>query len=247
MGLALHGTIGAAAAPATLTVSVENPTLFFATALRETLIAHGLDVRGPAVDVDDVHDPPTHGGTPIASHRSPPLSTLAVRLMKASQNLYAETLLKTLSARGGGRPADAETGRKEAAAALAPWGIDAGALIQRDGSGLSRYDYLTADALVTILAHVDRDERLRAPFETALPIAGRDGTLANRMKGTPAEGNARAKTGSMSNVRALSGYVAAASGEPLVFSLLANNFEVPADAITRTEDAIVVRLAQFKR
>ncbi len=112
---------------------------------------------------------------------------------------------------------------------------------------MSRYDYVTADALAAILAHVDRDERLRGPFEAALPIAGRDGTLANRMKGTPAEGNARAKTGSMSNVRALAGYVTSASGEPLVFALLANNFDAPGETITTAEDAIVVRLAQFAR
>jgi D-alanyl-D-alanine carboxypeptidase/D-alanyl-D-alanine-endopeptidase (penicillin-binding protein 4) len=120
-------------------------------------------------------------------------------------------------------------------------------MIQRDGSGLSRYDFVTPDALVTILTHVDRDEKLRGPFEASLPIAGRDGTLANRMKGTAAEGNARAKTGSMSNVRALSGYVTSADGEPLVFSILANNFETPADVINRATDAIVVRLAEFSR
>jgi D-alanyl-D-alanine carboxypeptidase/D-alanyl-D-alanine-endopeptidase (penicillin-binding protein 4) len=120
-------------------------------------------------------------------------------------------------------------------------------LIQRDGSGLSRYDYVTADALVTILTHVHNDERLRGPFEASLPVAGRDGTLANRMKGTPAEGNARAKTGSMSNVRALSGYLTTANGEPLVFAILANNFETAADVVNKATDDIVVRLAQFRR
>jgi D-alanyl-D-alanine carboxypeptidase/D-alanyl-D-alanine-endopeptidase (penicillin-binding protein 4) len=247
MRLELRGTIAAGASPAALNVSVENPTLFFATALRDALIARGLDVRGPAVDVDDIIDAPPRSATPIATHRSPPLSTLAVRLMKESQNLYAETLLKTLSARAGAPVATAERGRAEAAAALQTWGVNATDLIQRDGSGLSRYDYVTADALVTILMHVGRDERLRGPFEASLPIAGRDGTLANRMKGTPAEGNARAKTGSMSNVRGMSGYVTSAAGEPLVFSILANNFEVPADTINRTTDAIVVRLATFAR
>ena len=247
MRLELGGTIALASSPAALSVSVENPTLFFATALRDALIARGIDVRGAAVDIDDVSDPPARGTTPIAAHRSPPLSTLALRLMKDSQNLYAETFLKTLSIRAGDPVATAERGRAEAAAALEAWGVSGADLIQRDGSGLSRYDYVTADALVTILTHIDRDERLRGPFVTSLPIAGRDGSLTNRMKGTAAEGNARAKTGSMSNVRTLSGYVTSASGEPLVFSILANNFEVPPDTINRTTDAIIVRLATLAR
>jgi D-alanyl-D-alanine carboxypeptidase/D-alanyl-D-alanine-endopeptidase (penicillin-binding protein 4) len=165
--------------------------------------------------------------------------------MKASQNQYAETFLKTMGAAAG--TPTAAGGRTVAQTILERWGVPAGALIQRDGSGLSRYDYVTPEALVTILTHIDRDERLRGPFEASLPIAGRDGSLSNRMKGTPAEGNARAKTGSMSNVRALSGYVTTADGEPLAFAIIANNFEVPADAITGATDAIVVRLATFRR
>jgi D-alanyl-D-alanine carboxypeptidase/D-alanyl-D-alanine-endopeptidase (penicillin-binding protein 4) len=125
--------------------------------------------------------------------------------------------------------------------------VPASDLIQRDGSGLSRYDYITAEALVTVLAHVYHDDTLRAPFDASLPIAGRDGTLANRLKGTPAEGNVRAKTGSMSNVRALSGYVTGADGEALAFAILANNFDTTADIVNRATDRIVVRLAQFRR
>ena len=118
---------------------------------------------------------------------------------------------------------------------------------QVDGSGLSRYNIVTADTLVSVLSHVDGDARLRGPYRAALPAAGRDGTLENRMKGTPAQGNARAKTGSLTNAYALSGYVASADGEPLVFAIIANNFGVPAEAIDRVEDAIVVRLARFSR
>jgi D-alanyl-D-alanine carboxypeptidase/D-alanyl-D-alanine-endopeptidase (penicillin-binding protein 4) len=175
---------------------------------------------------------------------SAPLSTLAVRLMKASQNLYAETFLKTLAPTA---PRTAERGRAEAAAALQAFGVGNDGLIQRDGSGLSRYDYVTADALASILTHIAGIDTLRGPFVASLPIAGRDGSLSNRMNGTAAEGNARAKTGSMSNVRGLSGYVTSASGEPLVFSILANNFEVPPSAITGAADRIVVRLAAFSR
>src|SRR5262249_12506513 len=140
-----------------------------------------------------------------------------------------------------------EGGGRERGGARQGGGVGGDAMIQRDGRGLPRYDYVTADALVGILTHVARDARLRGPFEASLPIAGRDGTLANRMKGTAAEGNARAKTGSMSNVRAVSGYVTTADGEPLVFSILANNFETPAATINDATDRIVVALASFKR
>ncbi|OLC49854.1 MAG: D-alanyl-D-alanine carboxypeptidase/D-alanyl-D-alanine-endopeptidase [Acidobacteria bacterium 13_1_40CM_65_14] len=252
--LEFRGSIPAGAAPVTRVVSVDNPTRFAVNALRDALVARGIDIRGPAIDIDDLTDPPKRSdGVTLVTYRSPPLSVLAMRLMKVSQNLYAETLLKTLGVRHGSdtclTPCGASTaaGRASAQTTLQAWGVPTEAMIQRDGSGLSRYDYVTPDGLVTILTHVDRDEKLRGPFEASLPIAGRDGTLANRMTGTAAEGNARAKTGSMSNVRALSGYVTSADGEPLVFSILANNFETPADVINRATDAIVVRLAEFSR
>ena len=244
--LRLSGTVPFGAQPVSRDVSVDNPTQFFVNALRTTLIAHGIDVRGPAVDIDDIRDPPPPPyGTPLISHRSAPLSTLALRLMKASQNLYAETFLKTLGEGASGRSTAA--GRSVALTALQAWGVGADGLILRDGSGLSRYDYVTPEALVTILTHIDQQSSLKEPFEQSLPIAGRDGSLTNRMKGTAAEGNARAKTGSMSNVRGLSGFVTTADGEPLVFAILANNFETTPDTINRTADAIVVRLAEFKR
>jgi len=246
--LTLRGTIPIGARPLIEAVSVDNPTLFFVKSLRAALVANGIDVRGEAVDVDAVRDaprmtPPT--GTPLVTYRSPPLSQLAIRLMKDSQNQYAETLLKTLG-RAAGTPT-AAAGRASVLSTLEPWGLAASDLVQRDGSGLSRYDYVTAEALATILAHMDRDQTLRGPFESSLPVAGRDGTLANRMKGTAAEGNARAKTGSMSNVRTVSGYVTTADGEPLVFAILANNFDAAPAVITAAADAVIVKLAALRR
>jgi D-alanyl-D-alanine carboxypeptidase/D-alanyl-D-alanine-endopeptidase (penicillin-binding protein 4) len=244
--LTLQGSIPVGAAASVTAVSVDNPTQFFVNAFRAALIANGIDVRGPAVDIDDVIDAPAARGAPIVSYQSAPLSTLAVRLMKISQNLYAESFLKSVGGAPGVVPT-AAAGWSAARMILEGWGVRPGALIQRDGSGLTRYDLVTPEALVTILTHVDRDARLKEPFEASLPIAGRDGSLRNRMKNTAAEGNARAKTGSMTAVRGLSGYVTSADGERLVFSILANNFDTPADTITATSDAIVVHLAQFKR
>jgi D-alanyl-D-alanine carboxypeptidase/D-alanyl-D-alanine-endopeptidase (penicillin-binding protein 4) len=106
---------------------------------------------------------------------------------------------------------------------------------------------MTAQALVRVLGRVAADESMREPFMASLPIAGRDGTLSNRMRGTPAEGNARAKTGSLSNIRALSGYVRSADDELLAYSLIANNFGGSADLVERTMDTIVASLAAFRR
>ncbi len=243
--LELRGSVPLGGAPIVRAVSVDNPTLFFVTALRAALIANGVDVKGPAVDIDAPGEAPVRaGGAPIVTFRSAPLSTLAMRLMKISQNLYAETFLTTLSPE---TPATAASGRTVVHDLLARWGVADDGLIQRDGSGLSRYDYVTPETLVTILVHVYRDPVLREPFDVSLPIAGHDGGLGNRMKGTAAENNARAKTGSMSNVRALSGYVTDADGEPLVFSIIANNFDSPPPVINAAMDAIIVRLANHRR
>jgi len=234
--LEVRGTIPLTSKPVIRLASVVNPTLYFVTALRDALMAAGIEIRGPAVDIDDVTDAARlDNRTPILSYRSPPLSELAVTMMKMSQNLYAETVL---SAAGG-----PDAVREQ----LSRWGIEEGAVVVADGSGLSRYNMATADAFVAILIHVYRDERLRGPFETALPIAGRDGTLANRMRRTAAAGNARAKTGAFMNARGLAGYVRTADGEPLVFSIMANNFAMPANVIERALDAIVVKLAEFSR
>ena len=244
--LVLRGSVPVGSGAVTRALSVDNGTLFFVTALRAALIARGIDIRGPAVDIDDVRDLPVQRDTTVlVAYQSPPISTLAVRLMKVSQNLYAETLLKTMGAGSG--PATFAAARSAVQTTLQGWGVAAGELIDRDGSGLSRYDFVSPAALVTILTHIARDEKLRAPFEATLPIAGRDGTLANRMKGTAAEGNARAKTGSMTGVRTLSGYVTTADGEPLVLAIMANNFETPPDVVNSTTDAIVVRLATLRR
>ena len=155
--------------------------------------------------------------------------------MKLSQNLFAETILQ------------AAGGPEAVRATLTEWKVEAGTVFVADGSGLSRYNLVTPDTLVAILERVHHDERLRERFEAALPVAGRDGTLADRMIGTPAEGNARAKTGSFSNARGLSGYVRTADGEPLVFAILANNFGTSPDTIEQAADAIVVKLAEFTR
>ena len=104
-------------------------------------------------------------------------------MMKDSQNLYAETLLKTLGARRQA-PTLGGLATRGARDARRPGAWPRPDSCRSTAPGLSRYNYVTPEALVAILAHVDGDERLREPFEAALPVAGRDGTLAARMRGT---------------------------------------------------------------
>ncbi len=244
--LELRGSLPVASGTIVRNVAVNNPTVYFVTELRDALTAAGIEVRGPAVDIDDITDPPSRArGNVLLNHRSPPLSELASTMMRLSQNLYAETLLKTMGAQRA--IGSSLSGRAAVTGVLEGWGLAASDFRVVDGSGLSVYDLVTPDVLVSVLTHVAQNDSLRGPFEAALPIAGREGTLAQRMRGTAAEGNVRAKTGSLSNARAMSGYVRSAEGELLVFSMLVNNFGASSEATDRAMDAIMVRLAQFSR
>ena len=116
-----------------------------------------------------------------------------------------------------------------------------------DGSGLSRYDMVSPEALVRLLTAVWNDAALVGPYRAALPVAGVAGSLADQMKGTPAEGRVWAKTGSMFNIRSLSGYALTADNEPLAFSFLANNYTVPSAQIEAMYDRALERMAALRR
>jgi D-alanyl-D-alanine carboxypeptidase/D-alanyl-D-alanine-endopeptidase (penicillin-binding protein 4) len=246
-GARLTGSIAVDSAKQTRLITVGNPTLYFVNAVRTGLQNNGIDVLGSAADIDDLGDPPAaDAATPMLEHRSPALPALADTLMKLSQNLYAETFLRTLG-RLKGNGGTAAAGIDVVRRVLESWGVPASELVMADGSGLSRYDLVTADAMTTVLAHVYNDTRLREPYIASLPVAGRAGTLSARMKGTAAEGNVQAKTGSFSNARAVAGFLHSANGEPLVFSIIANNYGVAPAEVDRVTDAIIVALAEFAR
>ncbi|MDQ3348653.1 MAG: D-alanyl-D-alanine carboxypeptidase/D-alanyl-D-alanine-endopeptidase [Acidobacteriota bacterium] len=248
--LEVIGSVPADAGPTRYFVAVVNPTLYFVRSLKDALAAAGVTVSGEAVDFDDISAglpvlPPTPPRV-LASTESPPLREMAAVLMKVSQNLYAETLLKALGASRGGL-GTAEGGRLAVRRVLSGWGVPEDAYTMYDGSGLSRYNYVTAALLTTILERLHRDPRHREPFLATLPIAGKDGTLASRLERTRADGNALAKTGSIANVRALSGFVRTRDDEVLAFSILANDFAIPAATVEYIADIAVETLANFTR
>ena len=244
--LEVLGAVPASAAPVYRTASVQNPTVFFVRGLKQTLKTWGIAVSGDAVDLDEVDAVVVDDSLRVlANHRSPPLSDIAGTLMGVSQNLYAETLLRTLAQDR--RPRTAEAGRDVIREVLESWGVDPSRVIVADGSGLSRYNYVTARTLVDVLQRMHDDRRHASPFLATLPVAARSGTLETRLTGTATAGNVHAKTGSMSNVRALSGYVTSGGGETLAFAVLANNFPAPAEPILAVIDRLVDQLASSTR
>jgi D-alanyl-D-alanine carboxypeptidase/D-alanyl-D-alanine-endopeptidase (penicillin-binding protein 4) len=235
----------------TASLAVSRPSMLFVTMLRAALERRGVVFTGQTRAVDAqarAGKPlPVSSLVEIAARKSPPLSVIAAQTLKPSQNLYAELLLRTLGKTSGSadpKLSTEEAGEQAVAKFLTQAGIDPTGLVMNDGSGLSRSDLVTADTTVQLLVYMNR-HRFGSEFRLALPVAGVDGTLRNRMKGTPAQGNVRAKTGTLGTATSLSGYVFSAAGERLVFSLMINN--PPRDANPRTEftDAIAVLLASF--
>jgi D-alanyl-D-alanine carboxypeptidase/D-alanyl-D-alanine-endopeptidase (penicillin-binding protein 4) len=123
-------------------------------------------------------------------------------------------------------------------------GVNPSTLVLSDGSGLSRADMVTADATVQLLTYMRR-HRYANVFRDALPVGGIDGTLRNRFKGTVAENNLRAKTGTLSTASSLSGYVTSAAGEELIFSIIVNNYPDDTNPVAVCIDPIALLLASF--
>jgi D-alanyl-D-alanine carboxypeptidase/D-alanyl-D-alanine-endopeptidase (penicillin-binding protein 4) len=225
---------------------VENPTLFFARALRRALMTRGIPVRGPAADRDDLAtDDPARLATSLrvlATHDSAPLSEVGRTFLKVSQNLYGELLVKKLGERGGA--GTTSRGQQVIRETLDGWKVPPDSYILADGSGLSRMNFVSAEALVNILEHLHADPVQRQGFLHALPVGGEDGTLRNRLKAAWTIGHVHAKTGSLTGARALSGYVTNRRGETFVFSIVANNFSLPAWRIERVIDLMVEIIAR---
>jgi D-alanyl-D-alanine carboxypeptidase/D-alanyl-D-alanine-endopeptidase (penicillin-binding protein 4) len=178
------------------------------------------------------------------------MSVIAAQTLKPSQNLYTELILRTLGKVAPvpttTRPASTSeaAGLEVLGAFLKEAGVNPTSLSLTDGSGLSRNDMITAEATVQLLIHMSRHTHANA-FRDALPVAGVDGTLRNRMKGTVAENNVRAKTGSLSSAASLGGYVTTAAGERLVFSIMVNNYPEGVEPRSLCIDPIMVLLASF--
>ncbi|HEV8430980.1 MAG TPA: D-alanyl-D-alanine carboxypeptidase/D-alanyl-D-alanine-endopeptidase [Pyrinomonadaceae bacterium] len=244
-------------------IGISHPALLFVYLLRTSLAQKGVVITGKSRTKGETSQPVLMTSTAvgataanpfqneIAILQSPPFSVIASQTLKPSQNLYTELILRTL---GKVTPPPATTsslgqtseelGIEAVKSFLKTVGIRPEALNLDDGSGLSRNDMITAEASVQLLTFMSK-HRYATVFRDALPIGGVDGTLRNRFRGTPAENNVRAKTGSLSSAASLGGYVTTAAGEKLAFSIMVNNYPRDIEPRSLCIDPIAILLASF--
>jgi D-alanyl-D-alanine carboxypeptidase/D-alanyl-D-alanine-endopeptidase (penicillin-binding protein 4) len=227
----LWGTIPLRDRGESLLISVEDPAEYAARALLAALQERGIEVGGQAVarhlypaDAGDLLRGSTEdmAGVELARRVSAPLVEVLKITDKVSQNLHAELALRAVgrARRGVG---SFEAGREEMREFLGEMGIDAAEFNLIDGSGLSRLNLVTPEAVNKLLRFMYAGEH-REDWIGLLPVGGQDGSLSARFGQTPVAGKVHAKTGSLSHVAALSGYIERADGTWVAFSILVNNF-----------------------
>lgn len=222
----------------TISVALRDPASAWLQAFAEALTDRGIVLRGSLVRTPDAV---ITNQTPLFSLVSPTLGEIMPKFMKPSQNQIGEILLRTLGLERAGQ-GSADSGRRVVERQLIAFGADTAGFAVRDGSGLSRHDYVTPETIVKTLDAMRKRDDFKV-FYDALPIGGVDGTIANRMRGTPAQGNVRAKTGTVDRSHSLSGYVTTADGRMLIFSFQANNYTVGNAQVERVQDWIAAQLA----
>ncbi len=253
--LQAFGSVALGATPRHYKLSLPDPAASAGAQLLQALRHRHIQVDGKLLVR---HWPQGDGSLPadasiVAEVFSPPLGEILHRGLKRSQNLYLQNLLL---AAGASPLADAPapsafvSSEQRAIEALHRLldkiGIPPSASALVEGSGLARRDLTTPNALVRLLVYLAAQPQA-ALLRESLPIAGVDGSLIWRMRGTAAQGNVHAKTGSMAYVQCLAGYVTTASGERLAFAIMLNNY-VPASGAPRPSaevDAIAVMLANL--
>lgn len=225
--------------------SIDKPALFYLTVLKEQFELNGIHTNGSISTFSDtlISEELSPRITELYTHYSAPGLEILKELMKRSQNLFAETMPRKV-ALNRTKQANFEKGSEIISERLQEMGIPKETYQYYDGSGLSRYNYFSPNQFVHILEYMYRSD-LKYQWLEILPIAGVDGTLKARMKETLAQGNVRAKTGTISNVRALSGYVTAKNGEVYVFSFLVNGHLKSSSETDRITDSALISIAAY--
>lgn len=244
----IRGTIPANSDSFCVKGNIPDPPKFAGQLVKEALEKMNMPVLGLVLTDREWSAAPDYANTAevreIGKVESPRLASIVSVVNQFSNNLYAEHVHKAISAHKTG------TGSNGGSNTLITnfWvgkGLDPAALFISDGSGLSRSNAISAANLVKMLDIVARDKTGEA-FRNSLPVAGKSGTLRNLCKGTKAEGNVTAKSGTMSRIKSYAGYAKAANGRPVVFAMIFTNYACPTSELTDKIEALMVKMAELK-
>ncbi len=217
----IRGTIPAGSGLFDIDGSIPDPPYFLAYQLTQALKAAGITVEKA---------PSTYQQTPVSGqrrhllrHQSPPLATIVERTNYRSVNLYAEALLKEIG-RQRGDESSTEAGADALLAYWADRGVSTEGIQIADGSGLSNSNAVSARFLAEVLRKISLDDKVYGAFKSSIPLAGRTGSLSGKFKGSAAEGNLYAKSGTLGGARSYAGYFTGANGRAYAFAVLVNNY-----------------------
>jgi D-alanyl-D-alanine carboxypeptidase/D-alanyl-D-alanine-endopeptidase (penicillin-binding protein 4) len=235
------GQIPLGSRPVTYFRRVDNPSLLAGYGLKGVLAESGIAVGG-GVQVGSL--PP---GTPkLAEHTSLPLSSVLWETGKLSNNFVTEMVLKTMGAEAEKGPGTWPAAVAAAAEILAAWGLDKKQYVYRNGSGLFDANRFSARQLVTVLRFAYLDSSIRPEFLSQLATGGVDGTIKSRYRDKAALRRVRAKTGTLADVSALSGYVFDEKGQrPVAFSIMINDAKGYISSSRSYQERIVTAIARF--
>ncbi|WP_445310532.1 D-alanyl-D-alanine carboxypeptidase/D-alanyl-D-alanine endopeptidase [Microcoleus vaginatus] len=241
----VSGQLKVGGEPESAYVAVVNPANNFLQQFQQVLAAEGIPVKQALVASAS-----GNLNQELATVESPPLAELVRETNRESNNLYAEVLLRLLGKVTDKMPLQQEDtgvmGLKELKTALTQLGVNPNSYILADGSGLSRHNLISPEALVQTLRFM-ANSPAASIYRQSLPIAGENGTLKNRFNNTPNRVIVQAKTGTLSGVSALSGYIEVPNYEPLVFSIIVNQSDLSAAKMRSATDEIVLLLNRLRR
>ncbi len=241
--LRVFGQLRLGAAPEPVAIAVVRPAERLLQRLRQVLTAHQITVLQASV----LSTPQPLTGQVRAAIASPPLAQLIAVTNQESNNLYAEVLLQTLGSRQlpPATPITREAGLQVLKTTLTQLGVDPEGYHLVDGSGLSRQNLVSPQALVQTLQAMAAAPQAGV-YRRSLAIAGQTGTLADRFRNTPIQGILQAKTGTLTGVAALSGYMQPPKFPPLVFSILVNQSDQPQEVLRQAIDEMVLLLLRLQ-
>jgi len=234
--IVVKGQLPATSLKDTFSVNVWKPEFYAGTLLKERLNVGGVQITGEI-----------KRGTSENSKKifllSHPLDSLIHKANKESDNLSAECLLKILAAEKNSIPGIADSGIHLEKIFYSLIGIDTSNMIIADGSGASDYNLVSVNHVISLLQYQFKQSTFKS-FKESLPIAGVDGTLKNRMKGTHAEGKVFAKTGTKRGINSLAGYIEKRNGEVISFAIIINHFSGEIKTLRKIIDAFVLEITK---